>query len=73
MGLEGVNSTHREGWVLTFIESITNKPEWWKKVSNPGISCKWKKEVMEMPGLDYDRYGRFTEEVVNAVSRQDTP
>lgn len=57
---------HREVWVLRFIESITNKSEWWKKVCNPEIALKWKQDAVGMPGLE--RLGGFTEEMAEAVS-----
>lgn len=59
--------THREVWVLSFIESITNKPGWWNKVSNPDIALKWKQDAVGMPGLE--RLGGFTEKMAEAVSR----
>ncbi|KAH6962441.1 hypothetical protein BKA56DRAFT_498126 [Ilyonectria sp. MPI-CAGE-AT-0026] len=55
---------HREVWVLRFIESITNKSEWWEKVSNPDIALKWKQDAVGMPGLE--RLGGFTEEMAEA-------
>ncbi|KAF7555998.1 hypothetical protein G7Z17_g1732 [Cylindrodendrum hubeiense] len=56
--------THREVWVLRFIETITNKVEWWNKVADPEIALKWKQEVVGMPGLE--RQGGFTEKMADA-------
>ncbi|KAH7129543.1 hypothetical protein B0J13DRAFT_453387 [Dactylonectria estremocensis] len=59
--------THREIRVLGIVESITNKDEWWKKVLDPEISLKWKREMLEMPDPGRERQGGFTETMADAV------
>ncbi|KAH6893499.1 hypothetical protein B0T10DRAFT_400799 [Thelonectria olida] len=58
--------TVREVCMLRFIEDITNKPEWWRKVKNRKIVAKWKKEALEMPWTEYREYADFTEAMADA-------
>ncbi|KAH7123079.1 hypothetical protein EDB81DRAFT_665445 [Dactylonectria macrodidyma] len=59
--------THREVWALGFVESITNKKDWWRKVLDPEISLKWKREMLEMPDPDRERRGGFSETMADAI------
>ncbi|KAF2474944.1 uncharacterized protein BDR25DRAFT_280572 [Lindgomyces ingoldianus] len=57
--------TIRERCMLHFINQITDKPEWNRKVHDEEIVAKWKKEAME---LDWDakvvRYGDMSEQML---------
>ncbi|KAJ4300973.1 hypothetical protein N0V90_003062 [Kalmusia sp. IMI 367209] len=39
--------TLRERWMLTFINQVTDKPNWERKVFDEGIVARWKKEATE--------------------------
>ncbi|KAF7546094.1 hypothetical protein G7Z17_g8672 [Cylindrodendrum hubeiense] len=58
--------TIREVCMLKLMEDITNKPEWWRKVNDPEIVTKWKKEAVEMPWSEYVEFGHFDESMVEA-------
>lgn len=64
---EAVTLTNREVCMLKFIEDITNKPSWWKKVRDPRIAKKWKEEVVKMPWTQYRKYGDFTEQMADVA------
>lgn len=53
--------------MLRFMEDITNKPEWWRKVRDPVISAKWKKEVQTLDWEAYRSHGDFTRNMAEAV------
>lgn len=54
--------------MLNFVEQITNKPEWSKKVFDEAIVAKWKHEALnnnwEALGI---RHGDFTEKMFKYV------
>ncbi|KAH8656354.1 hypothetical protein BGZ61DRAFT_570708 [Ilyonectria robusta] len=50
----------REVCMLKLVEEITNKSEWWKKIREPNIAAKWKKEALEIDWASYVRHGDFT-------------
>ncbi|KAL1404890.1 hypothetical protein Q8F55_008501 [Vanrija albida] len=37
--------TVRERAILAFVDSITDKPEWWTKIDNDDITAKWRAEI----------------------------
>ena len=43
----------REVCMLKFIEEITNKSEWWRKLKSLDVTAKWKAEALDM---DWSRY-----------------
>lgn len=59
--------TIREVCMLRLMEEITNKPDWWRKVNDPEIVAKWKKEAVEMPWSEYVEFGSFNEDMADAV------
>lgn len=59
--------TIREVCMIRLVEDLTNKPEWWRKVKDPEIAAKWKKEALEMPWSEYVKYGHFEESMADAV------
>lgn len=60
--------TKREVCMLQFIEEITNKPDWWKKVHNEEIASRWKAEVLGMDWAAYIKHGDFLPTMADAVS-----
>ena len=58
---------NREVCMLELIEGITNKPEWWRKVRDPEIAAKWKKEALEMPWAEHLRHADFTPNMADYV------
>ncbi|KID88648.1 hypothetical protein MAJ_11046, partial [Metarhizium majus ARSEF 297] len=50
----------REVCMLKFMEDITNKPEWWRKVCDPNIAARWKHEVLSLNWTEYRKHGDFT-------------
>ncbi|KAK8932291.1 hypothetical protein VCV18_000825 [Metarhizium anisopliae] len=50
----------REVCMLKFMEDITNKPEWWRKVCDPNIAARWKQEVLSLNWAEYRKHGDFT-------------
>ncbi|KAH7140620.1 hypothetical protein EDB81DRAFT_59859 [Dactylonectria macrodidyma] len=58
--------TIREVCMIRLVEDLTNKPEWWRKVKDPEIAAKWKKEALEMPWSEYVKYGHFEESMADA-------
>lgn len=48
-GWQGLRLTARELAMLGLIESITDKPDWDKKVFNGAIVDKWREEAMALP------------------------
>ncbi|KAH6880363.1 hypothetical protein B0T10DRAFT_519294 [Thelonectria olida] len=62
--------TNCEVFMLKFIEEITNRPEWWRKVREPDIVLKWKQEVLEMPWTGYQRYAVFSETMADACFKE---
>ncbi|KAG8422980.1 hypothetical protein J3459_009899 [Metarhizium acridum] len=46
--------------MLKFMEDITNKPEWWRKVRDPNIAARWKQEVLGLNWAEYRKHGDFT-------------
>lgn len=64
--------TIREVLMLAFVEEITNKPEWWRKVKDTSITNKWKSEALSADWSHINRYGEFVEPMADAV-RYSTP
>ncbi|KAK1523930.1 uncharacterized protein CCOS01_09017 [Colletotrichum costaricense] len=60
----------REVCMLKFMEDITNKPEWWRKVRDPVISAKWKKEVQTLDWAAYRSHGDFTKNMAEACMQE---
>ena len=60
--------TTREVLMLAFVEEITNKPEWWRKVKDTSITNKWKSEALSADWSHINRYGDFVESMADAVS-----
>lgn len=58
----------REYCMLEAIESLTNKPEWWRKIRDREISAKWRAEMLAMQWTDFHRHADFTENMADAVS-----
>lgn len=57
----------REVCMLRVMESLTNKPDWWRKVHDPVVSEKWKKEMLGMDWPSIIEFGDFTPEMAEAV------
>ena len=61
--------TLRERCMLTFVNSITDKPDWNRKVFEEEILTKWKVEALEM---DWKKagvvHGDFSEKMFDYVS-----
>lgn len=62
--------TIREVCMLRLMEEITNKPDWWRKVNDPEIVAKWKKEAVEMPWSEYVEFGSFNEDMADACIKE---
>ncbi|KAF4337351.1 hypothetical protein FBEOM_8735 [Fusarium beomiforme] len=62
--------TIREVCMLKVIEDLTNKPEWWIKVTDDKIAAKWKKEAMEMPWAEYRAKGDFSPAMADACIKE---
>lgn len=62
----------REACMLRLVEDITNKPEWWRKVPDPEIAAKWKKEALDMDWQSYLRHADFTPNMAEYVSHTAT-
>ncbi|KXH65744.1 hypothetical protein CSAL01_05541 [Colletotrichum salicis] len=56
----------REICMLKFMEDITNKTEWWRKVRDPVVSAKWKEEVLALDWAVYRSHGDFTKNMAEA-------
>ncbi|KAJ3494740.1 hypothetical protein NLG97_g3882 [Lecanicillium saksenae] len=56
----------REYCMLEAIESITNKPEWWRKIRDPEISAKWREEMLAIEWPIFHRHSDFTENMADA-------
>ncbi|KAL2884174.1 hypothetical protein SGCOL_000113 [Colletotrichum sp. CLE4] len=56
--------------MLKFMEDITNKPEWWRKVRDPKVANEWKREVLALDWDEYRRYGDFTENMAEACIQE---
>ncbi|KAM0253378.1 hypothetical protein ACHAQJ_007273 [Trichoderma viride] len=50
----------RELCMLKLVEEITNKPDWWNKVRDAHITCRWKQEILELDWGKYVKYADFT-------------
>ncbi|KAK1623409.1 hypothetical protein BDP81DRAFT_475680 [Colletotrichum phormii] len=55
--------------MLKFMEDITNKPEWWRKVRDPVVSAKWKEEVLALDWAAYRSHGDFTKNMAEASDK----
>lgn len=66
-GWRAATLLRREVCMLRVIESLTNKPEWWRKVHDSAIAEKWKKEMLEMDWPSLMEFGDFTSEMADAV------
>ncbi|KAG7045184.1 duf1665 domain containing protein [Colletotrichum scovillei] len=60
----------REVCMLKFMEDITNKPEWWRKVRDPVISARWKEEVQGLDWAAYRSHGDFTKNMAEACMQE---
>ncbi|KXH33290.1 hypothetical protein CSIM01_03204 [Colletotrichum simmondsii] len=60
----------REVCMLKFMEDITSKPEWWRKVRDPVISGKWKEEVQALDWEAYRSHGDFTKNMAEACMQE---
>ncbi|RDA92039.1 hypothetical protein CP533_0984 [Ophiocordyceps camponoti-saundersi (nom. inval.)] len=60
----------REVCMLKFMEDITNKPEWWRKVRDEQISAKWKAEAQRLDWSQYRRHGDFTRSMAVACMQE---
>lgn len=49
------------------MESLTDKPEWWRKVHDPTIADKWKKEILDLDWPSRMEFADFTTEMAEAV------
>ena len=58
----------REICMLRFIEHVTNKPEWWIKVSDHSFIEEWRNEAIAMPWAEFHEHADFTEKMADAVS-----
>lgn len=57
--------------MLAFVNHITDKPEWTRKVHDESIVAKWRKEAMDMEWWRAGFYdGDMTEEMLDYVSRR---
>lgn len=61
---------NREACMLKFLNELSDKPEWWKKVKNDEIAAKWKKEALETNWASYLKHADFTPAMADAVSFQ---
>jgi len=58
----------RELCMLNFVEQITNKPEWPRKVSDEAIVARWKDEALNCDWEDIGiRYGDFSKKMFKYV------
>lgn len=57
----------REYCMLEAVESLTNKPEWWRKIRDPEIAAKWRAEMIAMDWQQFHRYADFTENMADVV------
>lgn len=57
----------REYCMLEAIESLTNKPEWWRKIRDPEIAAKWRAEMLTMDWDGFHAHADFTPNMADAV------
>ncbi|KPM39634.1 hypothetical protein AK830_g6934 [Neonectria ditissima] len=69
-GWEAATLTIREVCMLRLMEDITDKPDWWRKVNDPEIVAKWKKEALKMPWPEYVDYGHFDDAMFEACIKE---
>lgn len=58
----------REVCMLSAVEELTNKPEWWLKCRDPEITKKWKEEALAMDWSAIREHADFTPAMADAVS-----
>lgn len=58
----------REYCMLEAVESLTNKPEWWRKIRDPEIAAKWRAEMLTMDWQLFHQHADFTPNMADAVS-----
>lgn len=56
----------REYCMLEAVESLTNKPEWWRKVRDSDIAAKWRAEMLAMDWQAFHQYADFTPNMADA-------
>ncbi|KAK7431822.1 hypothetical protein QQZ08_001763 [Neonectria magnoliae] len=65
-----VTLTIREVCMLKLMNDITDKPDWSRKVNDPEIVAKWRKEALEMPWSEYVDYGDFNDAMFEACIKE---
>jgi hypothetical protein len=63
--------TVREQCMLFFINSITDKPEWYKKVHDEDTIAEWEQEAKEMNWEEVHYYGDMSTKMLEYVSMLD--
>ncbi|KAI8265680.1 hypothetical protein K4K56_005051 [Colletotrichum sp. SAR 10_98] len=56
----------RECCMMKFINALSDKPEWWRKVQDDEIAGKWKKEALGMDWTLYLKHADFTPAMADA-------
>ncbi|KAI8210187.1 hypothetical protein K4K52_012619 [Colletotrichum sp. SAR 10_76] len=56
----------RECCMMKFINTLSDKPEWWRKVQDDEIAGKWKKEALSMDWTLYLKHADFTPAMADA-------
>ncbi|KAJ5014902.1 hypothetical protein K4K57_000835 [Colletotrichum sp. SAR 10_99] len=56
----------RECCMMKFINALSDKPEWWRKVQDDEIAGKWKKEALSMDWTLYLKHADFTPAMADA-------
>ncbi|OAR05697.1 hypothetical protein LLEC1_07610, partial [Akanthomyces lecanii] len=56
----------REYCMLEAIESLTNKPEWWRKIRDPEIAAKWRAEMLTINWDEFHEHADFTPNMADA-------
>ncbi|KAI8273005.1 hypothetical protein K4K60_011447 [Colletotrichum sp. SAR11_57] len=57
----------RECCMIKFINVLSDKPEWWRKVQDDEIAGKWKKEALAMDWTLYLKHADFTPAMADAA------
>lgn len=60
--------TVRERCMLFFVDQISDKPDWTRKIHDEGIVAKWKQEVRDMDWSKVIEGGDMSEQMVAFVS-----
>jgi hypothetical protein len=60
--------TIRERCMLFFVDRISDKPDWIRKVHDEEVVAKWKQEAKELDWTKVFEHGDMTDDMFNYVS-----